>query len=188
MKYPMNQYMQGKLPTCMFSSLACAIHDCPCPEVAQQVYQAGVKNQGAPSLVNILLKTMESFYPKWEIQKMDANFDILRNRSGFLTMAILMGSDGSVHHSVSVKDNYLYDSTCPRAMLLRKEILDWCVSEKNDEGHKVTFLKCDVAYRFIWPRPKKIKCRHYERITWERTRRPGKKRRITPTEKRTCHR
>ena len=63
MKFPENPCMQGKLSTCMFSSLACAIQDCPFPQVAEQVYLAGIKSEGAPMLVSILLKTMESFPP-----------------------------------------------------------------------------------------------------------------------------
>ena len=168
MGFPSNSFLQGELSTCMFSSLACAVHGSPCTNVAEQINQAGRENEGAPKLVVILLRTFDSFSPPWTYERMKDDFIILRERNKYPMKAILKGSDGSVQHVVvSAMWGWLYDSNSARALPLRKEVLDCCVSDDSSEE---TFLKCELAYRFFYPESRKRKPQHKDPNTGKRAR------------------
>ena len=62
------------------------------------------------------------------------------------TLCILHSSDGGLSHAVTVVDNYIFDSTTYRAMVINKENLDWCCGTDYYEAQFVGVYK---AYRFI---------------------------------------
>jgi hypothetical protein len=74
------------------------------------------------------------------------NFNIFENRSMWPTLCILHSSDGGLSHAVTVVDNYIFDSTTYRAMLINRENLDWCCGTDYYEARFVGVYK---AYRFI---------------------------------------
>jgi hypothetical protein len=74
------------------------------------------------------------------------NFNIFENRSMWPTLCILHSSDGGLSHAVTVVDNYIFDSTTYRAMLINRENLDWCCST---DYYEACFVGVYKAYRFI---------------------------------------
>ena len=71
-----------------------------------------------------------------------------------ILMVILCGSDGSVSHSVSICQNYIFDSNRRHALPMLKESLDWCCSAP---GISVEFK---AYYRAVYFYPRQIKKTH----------------------------
>ena len=71
-----------------------------------------------------------------------------------ILMVILLGSDGSVLHSVSICQNYIFDGNRHHALPLSKESLDWCCSAP---GIPVKFI---AYYRAVFFYPRETKVTH----------------------------
>lgn len=74
------------------------------------------------------------------------NFNILSDHSIWPTLCILKGSDGSISHSITVVENFIFDSSVGRAMELTRQNLDWCCGSDYQD---VYFVCIEKAYRFI---------------------------------------
>ena len=68
-----------------------------------------------------------------------------------ILMAILLGSDGLVSHSVSICQNFIFDGNRRHALPLSQESLDWCCSAP---GIPVTFM---AYFRAVFFYPAEIK-------------------------------
>ena len=64
---------------------------------------------------------------------------------------ILLGSDGSVSHSVSICQNFIFDANLTHAIEFNKKSLDWCCSTPE---HKSSF---DRYYKAIYNYPRQIR-------------------------------
>ena len=71
-----------------------------------------------------------------------------------ILMVILLGSDGSVSHSVSICQNYIFDGNRRHALPMSKKSLDWCCSAP---GVSVEFK---AFYSAVYFHPREIKITH----------------------------
>ena len=148
-----NEFLQGENSSCLFSSLACALAQQVFLDKARQLHLAGINLQGSPGLVALFLDTVKTIFGPWEVKGFQAELNILRNRSGSLTIAILEGSDGSNNPAVTVCQHLLFDSNSEHTLPLQQEVLDWYVSDAKTE---VKFVRVLHAWRFVVP-PKRKK-------------------------------
>ena len=148
-------YQQGKTDSCLLYGLASALAFFGEQIGAKAIYNLhSRKNQGYNIQWNLAFEKMTSL--NWVPVKYEENFseETLRKfpyiQECILTV-ILLGLDGSVSHSVSICQNFIFDANRTHAMILNEKSLDWCCSAP---GHKSSF---DRYYKAIYYYPRKIR-------------------------------
>ena len=147
-RFPLNEFPQGKQPTCLYSSFACYLSSIGMSTTAQSIVDCGLANLGRCNTIRIFVSAVTKYLPKWKIRRLPDDFDILRDRSSSPTVALLVGDDGSCNHAITVCHGLLFDSNLERAYPLQKGVVDWCVSSWEIPCE---FLHCSVAYRLERP-------------------------------------
>ena len=149
-KYPVTKYLQSGESTCLFSSLASALHYLHLEETAGKIallapLYAASKMDG---IINwsALLISMQEICGWLQPRKLHGStFDILRDISEYPTVVSLEAIDGGTQHAITVVGRLVFDSNCERALPLSKEALDYCCSTDTKEG---AFCKVYKGYRF----------------------------------------
>jgi hypothetical protein len=133
---PIVFHQQGTLDTCVFSSMASALYFAGAKQAASFVQNAGKAHSGANAqglfteLIRVIDKTHVGFLEK---HKLPPAFDWKNDlKSNMIFVGSLEGSDGSVHHAVTLFRGWIFDSNEKHAMPLCKEGLDFC-TQTNEE-------------------------------------------------------
>jgi len=157
--HPEVEYLQCGDDTCLFSSLASALHYLHIRETAKHlaelapVYSA--KKEGGVTNWNALLETMKQNCGWLVPTKINGkSFDILHDISEYPTVVSLEAVDGGTQHAVTIVGKLVFDSNCERALPLSQKTLDYCCSTDEKEG---AYKRVFKGYRFIEPMEKKRK-------------------------------
>jgi len=162
---PMVKYMQGGDATCLFSSLASALHYVGLRETAEEVARQAARFSAASDNGVLswkgLLETMAKSC-RWldPIKIKSKSFDILSDVSMFPTVLALEAVDGGTQHAITVVGKLIFDSNCERALPLTRKSLDYCCSTDKKQG---MFRQVYRGYRYMEERQKKVKV--YDKVT-----------------------
>jgi hypothetical protein len=132
-------------PTCIFDSLANAfnyIGDGKAFQVILNNTKASILCEKRIQFAINLTRNSKLRYNAVHLK----NFDIFADLSHFPTICVLLGSDASSTHAVTLVDDWVFDANADRAMKLTMETLNWCVS--SAEHNNVKFCKVIQATRF----------------------------------------
>lgn len=147
---PRLEYMQKGMDTCLFSSLASALHYLGLEESAAviaaraQQYAASSPNGivNWEGLLQVMNKTCRWLVPRKLHGK---NFQILTDISDYPTTVSLQAVDGGTQHAVTVVGKFIFDSNCERALPLTEESLNHCCSTDTTKG---AYMRVYRGYRF----------------------------------------
>jgi len=157
--YPILKYLQLGDATCLFLSLASALHYLHIEEPARSIAELAPQFSAneAKGVVNWkgLLMAMSEKCPWLVPTKIDCkSFDILQNLSEYPTVVSLEAVDGGTQHAITVVGRLVFDSNCERALPLSLETLHYCCSSDVKKG---AYKKVYRGYRFMEPSDKKRK-------------------------------
>jgi len=143
MQYPQEPGMH----TCVFSSLASALHEFGDHNAAEFI--AGEAKNSLQKLNRIsyakqLLCKKEWGYDAVVFKK--GQLDLFNDKTPYPTVCELLGSDGLVHHAITVRGEWLFDSNTQSAIPINRDSLNWCCSSK---GMVSTFVSVNFAVRFV---------------------------------------
>ena len=147
---PVIRFRQHDNKTCVFKSMACALHYLDKHNAANALSTLAVhtERKHGKGLINYLYETMEAHVPeiadgqKWNTSKKLEKFDVMANISKYPTLLQLLGTDGGIQHAVTTVDNWIFDSAEEYALALTLENLNKCC------GPNVGLDKIWAAYRF----------------------------------------
>jgi hypothetical protein len=141
-------YQQGKTSSCATSGMASALHYLGYHEDAKRLYDLGVEWLKTENAIRIMEATAEWISNKsklvknWRIRKLrnDALSREAVLRDGMVSFLFLqlLGSDGSVGHSVTIYCGHIFDANNVRALPLNGESLDYCCSSKTGTTARMT--------------------------------------------------
>lgn len=131
---PTIRYMQNGESTCLFMSLASALHYAGLTRAAYTVSLAASSFDASlasslhiwPSLIETMKKACRWLIPI-EIKR-PADFDIFNDISDFPTVLQLQAADGGIQHAVTIVDCLVFDSNLKNALPLTRRALDFCCS------------------------------------------------------------
>jgi hypothetical protein len=146
------QYTQKNRDTCLFKSLASALHHLKKKQVASVISSMATKYMYAPldEQLNELgsvaqEKDNELLVTKWMTRKRVANLDLKTELSNQWALVVIpIGGDGGIGHAITIVGDLIFDSTQTHALTLGKKALDWCCA--NDHGYERIFM----AMKFAW--------------------------------------
>ena len=153
-KNPMVRYPQGQLDTCAFSSFASALFHIGFTEQANIIHNYGVEwttfhydttYKTLERLVNFIRKEtkFQNFRRLYEPRKIKQGYDIFQETPrNEIRLIVLIMSDNTETHAVSVVSNFVFDSNCRNALPLTKEGLDCCC------GVDASFIGVSKGYNF----------------------------------------
>ena len=145
-------YRQGKDNSCLFSGLASALAFFGDKELATSIYKVkSPKYYNYETEWKLAYSCMRNY--KWVPVRYEQKLsDNVKKEYPFIEECILLvvlyASDGSVNHSVSICQGYIFDSNCSHAMRLTKESLDWSCSAP---GFPAEFIRFHKALYFVPP-------------------------------------
>jgi hypothetical protein len=152
---PIVKYQQGNLDICAFASLASALFHLGWTEEAKLLYNFGVEwtlfheDSIDKSLENIARfipkqKIFKHFRSKYEQRKIKYDYDIfqpvLQNE---IRLIVIIMSDNSETHAVTVVNNYVFDANCTNALPRTQEGLDCCC------GVDANFVSVSRGYHWV---------------------------------------
>jgi hypothetical protein len=133
---PIVFHQQGTLDTCVFSSMASALYFSGQRQAASFVQNAAKGHAGANAkslfsdLVRVVRQTEVRFL---EIKALPPAFDWKNDlKPNMIVAGSLEGSDGSVHHAVTLFRGWIFDSNEKHAIPLGKEGLDFCTQTDEE--------------------------------------------------------
>jgi len=150
------KYMQGKDGTCLFSSIASALHYLGFHDLAATTKNLGKRFIGCPldqqttELINVVTKShfmipcFKTYYQrkcrsqrhKKALQLFDSNeYDAEK-----LYGVVLKDTEGYNRHAVAIVDNLIFDSTHTHALVMSKKSLDWCCNCEDNGGFESVFF------------------------------------------------
>ena len=133
---PTVRYMQGEMDTCVFSSFATALYssgDVQLKELANKIQQISSNHEGIVGSLEKVKRVVDGdvkwLQPKW----LKKNF-VWQEHIGCndFFVGIIRDNTGSVQHTVSVHNGWIFDSNEPYALPLNKQSLDCCTWEVMD--------------------------------------------------------
>lgn len=111
-----------------------------------------------PHSVRLFLATVRLHLGTWNVERLPYDFNLLKEeKQGNAVVAVLVGSDGSNNHAITVSNRNVFDANLSQAYPLCREVLDWCVSAGP---LKCKFQCCSVAYRIKQPGKKRQRSRN----------------------------
>jgi hypothetical protein len=160
--YPPVTYRQHGNATCLFASVASALHFLGLERNAMAVADAAHFNSatsaGATEMWFNLLQLLKKECPWLEHRKKQVNhFNILEDVSVYPTVAQLQALDGGCQHAVTIVGRFVFDSNCPRALPLSVETLNYCCSSDDRTSAFDKVYHCYRLEENVNTRPKNSK-------------------------------
>jgi hypothetical protein len=126
---PELKYVQGADERlCMVLSLASALHILGLTRVADVVQRARSRLENVVYQPQKIVKLMAKNAGGWVPTKLTQAHDIFdeKEKVPYPKMIVLRADDGGAEHAVTICGNLVFDSTCPHALPLNQETLNWC--------------------------------------------------------------
>jgi hypothetical protein len=133
---PVVFYQQGIHDTCVFSSMAAALYFAGAKKAANQIQNAapGMVGCNVQSMFHSLVRRIRTTEVKFlSVSKLSPSFDWKNDlKDNMILVGSLEGSDGSVHHAVTLFRGWLFDSNETHALPLTKQALDFCTQTEEE--------------------------------------------------------
>ena len=131
----MVKYQQGNDPTCVFSSVASAIHAFGDEKAAATLaahIQTSIKHTDRMDYLNqIVVKDLNGWRVTGALTgDAAASFDCLTTRSPYPACIRICGTDGSASHCITTLGDWTFDSNETHALPLCQESLDRCAGSQ----------------------------------------------------------
>ena len=155
---PVVKYQQGGKATCMFSSMALALHssgDWQLQQVACTIHQRRPRHVGATSFLKLLMEMVQVDARCLQPKRTRKSFNWRKGIGPYdFFVGVIRDSSGSVQHAVSIHDGWIFDSNEPFALPLNQESLDCCTWEVCDGAvkHKSKFVSFREGLLLKWQR------------------------------------
>jgi hypothetical protein len=168
------KYPQFDRDRCLVNSMASTLYYCGEQEASTQFAGMGCQFEslGKKPALKKLREMMREFVPcigdgevfniragKKKVIKALSVEDLVQNRTGFPTIVVPYGNDGSSNHAFVVIDDIILDSTQVFAMKLCRESLDWICGPLG-------MAKIAAAIRFNISHGTKKKLKHGDTRNW----------------------
>jgi hypothetical protein len=147
-KFPAH-YAQKNHDTCLFKSVASALHHLNKKQIASVVSSMATKYIYTP--VDEQLNKLgwiaqgndcDLLVTKWMRRKRVAKFDLKTETSHRWALTVIpLGGDGGIGHAITIVGDLILDSTQSHALKLGKNSLDWCCA--NDCGFASLYMDGD---------------------------------------------
>jgi hypothetical protein len=141
---PKIQYLQNNLDTCVFASLASAVHYMNFHDLALKIkeyeqyyidHKFEMKYEKIMSILNDKIGYMNEklFYKQYHLKKIHnpENVDIIeegKNNPSTLYHVVIKGDDLSQNHCISIYNNWIFDGNIYNTMNLEKKYLNLSVN------------------------------------------------------------
>lgn len=150
-------HQQGVYNTCVFSSFASALAFAGATDAAKTIQHNAQKHQGTNSMnvyKNLCLTVRKTNVNYLEQHKLPPLFDWWTDlKHNMLVVGSLQGSDGSVHHAVTLFRGWIFDSNEATAIPLSKARLDFCTKTEEESrvsgGPSSTFVRFQHGLIFV---------------------------------------
>jgi hypothetical protein len=163
--------MQGEVDSCVFSSLASALHQTGIPDLVRVSYILHEKSNRLAGGTQCLkaAKTIVTENVKWlQPKRISKDFDWLNDMNEYMfVVGVIQDSTNSCQHAITIFRNWIYDSNEPFAMPLSQESLDCCTWDIRDgeiRAEASSFVRfCDgfILQEHEWKRQKLLDtCAH----------------------------
>ena len=147
------QYPQNDHQTCLFKSVASAMHYLLKKDLASALSSIATKYVDIPvtDQLNELCSVVEEkqddvLVTKWLTKKRVKKFHFNHTRNDRWVLTIIpLGHDGGIGHAISIVGDYIFDSTQTHALKFSKVALDWCCA--NDRGFQGVYMAVSFAFR-----------------------------------------
>jgi hypothetical protein len=149
-KFPVH-YTQKNHDTCLFKSVASALHHLNKKQIASFVSSTAMKYMYTP--VDEQLNKLGSIaqendcdllVTKWMTRKRVGKFDLKTETSDRWALVVIpLGGDRGIGHAITIVGDLIFDSTQSHALTLRKNSLDWCCA--NDRGFESIYMAIKFA-------------------------------------------
>jgi hypothetical protein len=151
-------YTQKNHDTCLFKSVASALHHLNKKQIASVVSSMATKYMYTPvdeqlnELGSIAQeKDCELLVTKWMTRKRVGKLDLKMETSHRWALLVFpLGGDGGIGHAITIVGDLILDSTQSHALKLGKNSLDWCCA--NDRGFESIYM----AIKFAWKNIKRL--------------------------------
>jgi hypothetical protein len=135
-KAPAVKFMQGEVDSCVFSSLASALHQTGIPDLVRVSYILHEKSNRLAGGTQCLkaAKTIVTENVKWlQPKRLSKDFDWLNDMNEYMfVVGVIQDITNSCQHAITIFRNWIYDSNEPFAMPLSQESLDCCTWDIRD--------------------------------------------------------
>jgi hypothetical protein len=135
------KFQQGKVPTCVFSSAASAIHAFGDERAATKLAEYTTESINYPNRMHFLHATVKQCVKGWCPRQLPNDaalaFNCLVDRSWYPICVLFLGSDGQTSHCITILADLIFDSNAPQALPLCQHSLDLCAGYPA-----ATFVQC----------------------------------------------
>jgi hypothetical protein len=150
-KFPVH-YTQKNHDTCLFNSVASALHHLNKKQIACVISSMATKYMYTPvdkqlnKLGSIAQeKDCDLLVTKSMTRKRAGKFDLKTETSHRRALVVIpLGGDGGIGHAITIVGDLRFDSTQSHALKLGKNSLDWCCA--NNRGFESIYM----AIKFAW--------------------------------------
>ncbi len=150
-KFPVH-YTQKNHDTCLFKSVASALHHLNKKQIASVISSMATKYMYTPvdEQLNKLATIAQEhdsdlLVTKWMTRKRVLQFNLKTETSDRWALVVIpLGGDGGIGHAITIVGDLIFDSTQSHALTLGKNSLDWCCA--NDLGFESIYM----AIKFAW--------------------------------------
>jgi hypothetical protein len=149
-KFPVH-YTQKNNDTCLFKSVASALHHLNKKQIASVVSSMATKHMY--TLVGEQLNKLGSIaqendcdllVTKWMTRKRVGKFDLKTETSDHWALVVIpLGGDGGIGHANMIVGDLIFDSTQSHVLQLGKNSLDWFCA--NDRGFESIYMAIKFA-------------------------------------------
>jgi hypothetical protein len=133
---PVVFYQEGIHDTCVFSSMAAALYFAGAKKAANKIQNAapGMVGCNVQSMFHSLVRKIRTTEVKFLlVSKLYPSFDWKNDlKDNMILVGSLEGSNGSVHHVVTLICGWLFDSNETQALPLTKQALDFCTQAEEE--------------------------------------------------------
>jgi hypothetical protein len=151
------QYPQNHHETCLFKSVASAMHHLAKNKLASALSLVATKFVEIPvtdQLKELCRVAKEKQYnilvTKWLTKKRVKQLEIYNSRNDRWVLTVVplghpLGQDGGIGHAISIVGDLIFDSTQTHVLQFCKEALDWCCA--NGRGFQGVYMAVAFAFR-----------------------------------------
>jgi hypothetical protein len=149
-KFPVH-YTQKNHGTCLFKSVASALHHLNKKHIALVISSMATKYMYAPvdeqlnKLASIAQENdCDLLVTKWMTRKRVGKFNLKTVSSNRWALVVIpLGGDGGIGHAITIVGDLIFDSTQRHALKLGKNSLDWCCAD--DLGFESIYMAIKFA-------------------------------------------
>jgi hypothetical protein len=150
-KFPVH-YTQKNHNTCLFKSVASAMHHLNKKQIASDVSSMATKymytsvDKKLNKLGSIAQENeCDLLVTKYMTRKRVGKFDLKKETSHRWALVVIpLGGDGGIGHAITIVGDFIFDSTQSHALKLGKNSLDWCCAS-NDRGFASIYMAIKFA-------------------------------------------